>query len=52
MHSNSLAAASCIQATLFEKIDDLPFPPLSGQIVIRRFSGAQAWEFNLAQVKR
>ena len=39
MHSNSLAAASCIRATLLEKIDDLPFPPLSGQIVIRGFSG-------------
>ena len=39
MHNNSLAAASCIQATLSKKIDDLQFPPLDGHIVIGGFSG-------------
>ena len=48
MHNNSLAAASCIQATLFEKIDDLQFPPLGGHIVIGGFSGVAC----LAQVER
>src|SRR3954453_14776366 len=52
MHKNLFAAASCIQATPFEKIDDLQFPPLGGHIVIRGFSGAACLQFNLAQVER
>ena len=39
MHNNPAAAASCIQATLFEKIDEMEFPPLGGHIVIRGFIG-------------
>jgi hypothetical protein len=38
MRNNSVAA-SCIQATLFEKIDEMEFPPLSGHILIRGFTG-------------
>src|SRR5215831_7860616 len=60
MHNNSHAAASCIQATLFEKIDDLPFPPLRGHIVIRGFSGAaclavaqmERWEATIMNPRR
>src|SRR6516225_6582158 len=39
MHGKSVAAARCIQATLFEKIDEIEFPPLGGHIVIQGFSG-------------
>jgi hypothetical protein len=35
----SVGATSCIQATLFEKIDEMQFPPLGGHIVIQGFSG-------------
>jgi len=35
MHDKLLAAARCIRATLFGKIDDLQFPPLRGHILIR-----------------
>ena len=49
---DSLAAASCIQATLFEKNDDLAFPPLAGHIVVRGSAASHALQFNLAQVER
>src|ERR1700692_3405319 len=38
MHNKLLAAARCIRATLFGKIDDLQFPPLRGHILIRTIS--------------
>jgi hypothetical protein len=47
-----LAAASCIQATLFEKMDERQFPPLGGHIVIRGFSGIAYLAVQPAQVKR
>jgi hypothetical protein len=46
------AAASGIQATLFEKIDDRQFLPLDGHIVIRGSAASNAWQFNLARVER
>src|SRR5260370_1223122 len=39
MHNKLLAAARCIRATLFGKIDDLQFPPLRVHILIPKISG-------------
>jgi hypothetical protein len=38
MHNNCLPAAHCIQATLFEKIDDQQFALLRVRILIRKIS--------------
>jgi hypothetical protein len=38
MHNKLLAAPRCIRATLFEKIDDLQFPPLRVHILIPKIS--------------
>jgi hypothetical protein len=51
MHNKLLAAARCIRATLFEKIDDLQFPPLRGHILIRTISASHAWLCSMAQVE-
>src|SRR5260370_36054697 len=39
MHNKLRAAARCIRATLFGKIDDLQFPPLRVHILIPKISG-------------
>src|ERR1700704_6486911 len=39
MPNKLLAAARCIRATLFEKNDDLQFPPLRVHILIPKISG-------------
>src|SRR5580704_13853570 len=38
MHNNCLPAPRCIRATLFGKVDDLQFAPLSGHILIQTIS--------------
>src|SRR3569833_1628924 len=36
-HKNPFAVTSCIQATLFHKIDEMEFPPLGGHIRDQKF---------------
>src|SRR6266478_6308997 len=51
MHNHCLPAARCIQATLFEKIDDRQFALLRAPILIRRSAPSHAWLCSMALVE-
>jgi hypothetical protein len=51
MHYIALPTARCIQATLFEKIDDLQFASLRMRVLSRKITWSRAWLCSMAQAE-